>query len=352
MPVIAKLILAAGSRTLLGASAFLALASPLAAQNSIEEFYKGKQIRLVISSSAGGGYDRYGRLVGRYIGKYIPGNPAIIPSNMPGAGGLAATSYVYAVAPKDGTVIGAVAAGSALDKLIGEREKVNFDPLRINYIGSANSEVFTCLVREDSPIKSFAQSFDQELLLGSSGGTTRDKPVLLTNVLGAKIRLVAGYKGTNEISLAIERGEVQGLCGMGWTSIKSQKPDWFAEKKVRVLLQEATKGADDLNAQKVPLSVDFAKTPEQRAIMELVYAQGVFTRPFMVAPEVPSERVQVLRDAFMKALADPAAVEEAEKQKLEITAISGGDLQEMVRKLYAMDPAIHDKARAALGYGK
>ncbi len=352
MRVPTRPMLARVRNILLSLCAVIAMGPPVAAQTSVEEFYKGKQIRLVISSSAGGGYDRYGRLVARYIGKYIPGNPTLIPSNMPGAGGLAATSYVYAVAPKDGTVIGAVAAGSALDKLIGEREKVNFDPLRINYIGSANSEVFTCLVRDDSPIRSFSQSFDQELLLGSSGGTTRDMPVLLTSVLGAKIRLVAGYKGTNEISLAIERGEVQGLCGMGWTSIKSQKPDWFAEKKVRVLLQEATKGADDLNAQRVPLSIDFAKTPEQRAIMELVYAQGVFTRPFMVAPEVPTERVQALREAFMKALADPAAIEEAEKQKLEITAISGENLQEMVRKLYAMDPAIHDKARAALGYGK
>ena len=339
-------------RLLLCASALFVLAAPARAQSSGEEFYKGKQIRLIISSSPGGGYDRYARLVGRHIGKYIPGNPTIIPSNMPGAGGLTATSYIYSVAPKDGTAIGAVSAGSALDKLIGEREKVNFDPLRINYIGSANSEVFTCLVRADSPIKTFSQAFEQELLLGSSGGTTRDMPTLLINVLGARIRLVAGYKGTSEITLAIERGEVQGLCGMGWTSIKSQKPDWFANKTVRVLLQEATKGADDLNAEKVPLSVDFAKTPEQRAIMELVYAQGVFTRPFMAAPEVPAERVKMLRDAFMKALADPAAIEEAEKQKLEITAITGEDLQAMVRKLYAMDPAIHDKARAALGYGK
>ncbi len=343
----------AGSvRFLLCAGVLCGSPASVRAQNAVEDFYKGKQIRLIISSSPGGGYDRYGRLVGRYIGKYIPGNPAVIPSNMPGAGGIAAASYIYNVAPKDGTAIGAVSAGSALDKLIGDREHIKFDPLLINYIGSANSEVFTCLVRNDSPIKNFSQAFDQELLMGSSGGTTRDMPTLLINVLGAKIKLVAGYKGTNEITLAIERGEVQGLCGMGWTSIKSQKPDWFANNIVRVLLQEATKGADDLNAQKVPLSVDFAKTAEQRAIMELVYAQGVFTRPFMVAPEVPAGRVKILREAFMKALADPAAIEEAEKQKLEITAISGEDLQDMVRKLYAMDPAIHDKARAALGYGK
>lgn len=315
-----------------------------------EDFYKGKTLRVVVGSSAGGGYDRYGRLVARHIGKYIPGAPNVIVSNMPGAGGNVAAAYVYNVAPKDGTVMGAVAAGSALDKLIGDRSRIKFDPLKINYIGSANSEVFVCVVRSDSPFKTFEQAFTQELQIGSSGGTTRDMPMLLKNVLGAKIKLFSGYKGTNEMTLAVERGEIQGLCGFGWSSIRSQRPQWFETKFARVLLQEAITGDRELDAMGVPVSMKFARTEEQRAIMELVYAQGVFTRPFMAAPEAPADRVKILREAFVKALADPQAQEEAKKQRLVITTISGSDLQAMIQRLYAIDPQIHDKARAALEY--
>ena len=313
-----------------------ALPATVRAQDAVADFYRGKQINLVIAASAGGGYDLYGRLVARHIGKYIPGNPVIVPSNMPGAGGNTVSAYVANIAAKDGTVIGATQTGSLFDQLIGANPAlIKHDARLLKYVGSANSEVFTCLVNAQSPIKSFDELFEKEVILGTSGGTTRDMPAALKNILGAKLRFVHGYPGTREVGLAIEKNEVSGICGMGWTSIQSQRPEWFARKMVRVLVQESATGDPDLNKQGVPLSVSYAKSPEQRQMLELLYTQGVFTRPFIMAPETPPQRLAAIRDAFVKALKDPQAVAEAEKQKLVITIIPGAELEEMVRKVYA-----------------
>jgi len=320
-----------------------------AAADAVGDFYRGKQVNIVVGSTAGGGYDLYARLVGRHIGRFLPGNPNVVVSNMPGAGGNTSAAYVANVAAKDGTVIGAVQTGTLLDQLISANAaQIKHDARTLNYLGSANSEVFTCLVDATLPIKSFADLFERELIMGSSGGTTRDMPTALKNILGLKIKLVPGYGGTREIGMAIERKEVNGLCGMGWTSIQSQRPDWFEKNLVRVLVQESATGDAALNKQGVPLSVSFAKSAEQRQMLELLYSQGVFTRPFVMAPEVDKAKVAAFREAFMKALADPAAQQEAEKQKLEITAISGADLAAMVAKIYAQPPAVAQKLRAAL----
>jgi tripartite-type tricarboxylate transporter receptor subunit TctC len=328
---------------------FAAFGAGAAQADDLAAFYKGRTVSIIISSAAGGGYDMYGRLVARNIGKYLPGTPTVVASNMPGAGGNAAASHVANVAAKDGTVVGAVSAGSLLDQLISDKgDQIRHDARKLNYIGSANSEVFTCLVASKSPIQKFEDLYTQEIMLGSSGGTTRDMPLGLKHVLGAKIKLIAGYSGTRDVGLAIERGEVSGICGMGWTSIRSQRPEWFEKNLVRVLVQESSVGTADLNKQNVPLSVSFAKTPEQKAMLDLLYAQGVFTRPFVMAPEVDKAKVEAFRTAFMKALADPVAHQEAEKQKLEITAISGADLSAMVAKIYAQPPEIARKLRAAL----
>ncbi len=320
-----------------------------ATADPIADFYKGRQVTIIVGSTAGGGYDLYARLVGRHLGRFLPGNPNVIVTNMPGAGGNTSAAYVANVAAKDGTVIGAVQTGTLLDQLISANAaQIKHDARTLNYIGSANSEVFTCLVDASLPIKSFADLFEREIIFGSSGGTTRDMPVALKNILGARIKLVPGYGGTREIGMAIERKEVNGLCGMGWTSIQSQRPDWFEKKIVRVLVQESAIGDPALNQQGVPLSVAFAKDPEQRQMLELLYSQGVFTRPFVMAPEAPKERVAAIREAFVKALSDSQAQAEAEKQKLVITIINGQDLQEMVRKIYETPPATIEKLKRAL----
>ena len=319
------------------------------AQDPIADFYRGKQMTVVVGSSSGGGYDLYGRLVARFMSKHIPGNPNVVVQNMPGAAGNTSAAYVANVAAKDGTVIGAPQAGSLVDQLVSANAaQIKHDARTLNYLGSANSEVFTCLVKADSPIKTFDDVFSREVIFGSSGGTTRDMPMALKNLLGAKIRFVQGYAGTREVGMAMETGEVQGLCGMGWTSIQSQRPDWFEKKIVRVLVQESMGGDPGLNKDGVPLSVAYTKDPEKRQMFELLYSQGVFTRPFFVAPGVPKERVEALRTAFMKAMADPQAIAEAERQRLVITAISGADLETLVKKLYDIPKPVIDKLKTAL----
>ncbi len=319
------------------------------AQDAVADFYKGKQITLVVGSTAGGGYDLYGRLVARFIGKYIPGNPAVVVQNMPGASGNTSAGWVANIGAKDGTILGAPQAGSLVDQLVSQNSaQIKHDARTLNYIGSANSEVFTCLVRAESPVKTFEEIFTREVILGSSGGTTRDMPMALKNILGAKIKFVHGYAGTREVGMAVETGEVQGICGMGWTSIQSQRPDWFEKKIMRVLVQESISGDAELNAAKVPLTVSYAKDAEKLQMLELLYSQGVFTRPFVMAPEVPAARVDAVRAAFVKALADPQAVEEAAKQKLVISTIDGAALQAMVKKIYEIPAPVIAKLKAAL----
>jgi tripartite-type tricarboxylate transporter receptor subunit TctC len=329
----------------------LCIATPAVAQDSVEQFYRGKSINIYVGSSAGGGYDSYARIVGRYISKYIPGNPTIVPQNMPGAGGNKAAGYAYSVAPKDGTAIGAIFPGSILQPLIGDTA-VQHDPAKFIYLGSANSDVYTCVVRTDAPVKTFKDVLTREMIVGASneGGTSRDMPTVSNNVLGAKFRIVTGYAGTQEIALAVERNEVHGICGLGYTSLLTIRPDWVERGVVSILVQENVKGSAVLNQMGVPRTVDFAKTAEDRQVLELVYSQGVFGRPYVFPPGVPADRVAALRKAFMAALQDKELLAEAARMKLDIEAISGADVQSMVAKLFATPANIVDRAKQSLVY--
>ena len=321
------------------------------AQDSVEQFYRGKSITIYIGSSAGGGYDAYARALGRHMGKYIPGHPNIVPQNMPGAGGNKAAGYVYSVAPKDGTAIGALFPGGILAPLLNDTP-IQHDPSKFIFVGSANSDVYTCVAHVDSPIKSFKDVFTQEMIVGASneGGTTRDMPAMSNNILGTKFRIVTGYSGTREIALAVERKELHGLCGYGYTSLLTVTPRWVPDNIVRIIVQENAKGAPALNEQGVPRTVDFAKTPEDRQVMELVYSQAVIGRPYVLPAGVPAERVAALRKAFMAALADPALLAEAKKMKLDIEPMSGDEVQTMVGQLFAMPQRIVERAKQALVY--
>ncbi len=337
-------------RALASCALGLAISAGASAQESVESFYRGKTVTMVIGSSAGGGYDAYARLVGRHIGKHIPGRPNVIPSNMNGAGGNTASNYVFSIAPRDGTVIGASSPGSLLDPLISvEKSALKHEPLKFNYLGSANGEFFACILRNDAGLASFADVFQKEVIIGVSGGTTHDMPRALVNVLGAKLKLVAGYPGTREVMLAMDKNEVQGICGQGIANISWQRPDWFQSgSPVKVIVQESIHGDPELNRLGVPLALSFAKTPEQKQILEIVYAQGLFTRPYFMAPDVPAERVEAMRKAFAQLLTDTDFLAEAEKQKLIISPMSGVELEAMIRKIYATPPAIIEKVRSAI----
>jgi tripartite-type tricarboxylate transporter receptor subunit TctC len=332
------------------AIAGLLSAAPLAAaQDSPEAFFKGKQISVIVGSSPGGGYDTYARLLARHFGAAIPGNPTIVVQNMSGAGSNRAAGYIYSVAPKDGTAIGAVFPGAVLQPLLSD-VPVQHDPNKLVYLGSANSDVYVCYVRSDAAVKTFKDLFDKELIVGASnpGATTYDLPLLLNNILGTRFRIVTGYPGSREITIALDRGEVQAACGLGWTGIEVLHPDWFAEDKIRVLVQLSTKGHADLNKRGVPRAGDFARNDDERKVIELVLSQGIFGRPYVLPQGVPPDRVAALRKAFVTALNDKNLRTEADKMQFDVDPIGGEELQKLVSDLYATPPHLIERARQAL----
>ena len=228
-------------------AALLCLTASAAAQDAIADFYRGKTVRITVGSAVGGGFDGYARLVGRHFSKHIPGNPTVVVQNIPGAGSNKAASYVALQAPKDGTAIGAIQPGAVLQRLHSD-QALPHDPAKFTMLGSAATGVYLCLVRSDAPVKTFAETFANEVVIGTSGegASLRIMPVMLVNVLGVKLRLIGGYAGSNQILLAIERKEVHGMCGMSWSSISMQRGEWLRNGTLRPIVQEDLRGHPEL----------------------------------------------------------------------------------------------------------
>ena len=316
----------------------------MAAAQSPAEFYKGKTVELLIGYSAGGGYDVYGRLLARHMGKHIPGNPSIVPKNMTGAGSLKLANWLYNVAPKDGTAFGIIARGTGFDPLLG-RKGAQFDAEKFNWLGSMNNEVSVCVAWHTTGITRIEELFGKELTVGGTGPSadTDQFPRVTNGVLGTKFKVVAGYPGGNDVALAMERGEVQGRCGWSWSSVKSTHQNWLDEKKINVLLQLALTKHPEL--PDVPLVVDLAKTDEQRRILRIIFARQVMGRPFLAPPGVPRDRVEALRKAFDDTMKDKEFLAEAQKIDLEINPVSGEEVQKLVQEAY--DTPAEIKQRAA-----
>lgn len=338
------------TKVALCAAAIVVVPGVCGANEDVAAFYKGKSIRLIVGGAAGGGYDAYGRLIARFLAKYIPGNPTIVPSNMPGGGGSVAAAHLYNVAPKDGTVIAAVLPGTITDELLQNRTTAKFEPAKLVYLGSANSEVNMCYVRADTGVTSLRDLQTKEVVIGASteGGSTRDQPTVQKNLIGTRFKIVTGYPGTREIFLAIEKNEVSGICGIGLPSFMTIRPDWLKDGFMRIISQDNAKGDPKITASGVPLTVDFAKTPEDRQAMELVYSQQIFGRPYILPPGVPADRVAALRKAFVETLRDPELLAAAGTMKLDISPVAGDDLQKQVEKLYSAPPEIVERAKRAL----
>jgi tripartite-type tricarboxylate transporter receptor subunit TctC len=329
-----------------------ALAAPAMAQQDVAAFYKGKQIKMYIGFSPGGGYDLYARLVARHLGDHIPGRPAVVPLNMGGAGGGVLTSYLLNVAERDGTAIGAIAPGAITAPLMLERNL--YDPRPLIYVGSANSEELSCVVRSDAPVKTYQEVFSKELVIGGTApqDTTYDFPALQNSVLGTRFRIVTGYTGTSEINLAINKNEVQGLCGFARSSMLSMVPDWLPSGFAKMLVQESMEGRDELNKQGIPRTADFAKSAQDRAVLNFVYEQQKFGRPYALPPSVPADRVAALRTAFKETLQDKTLLAEAARSKVPIKLLSGEETQALVDAVFKTPPEIIDRAKKALGYSK
>ena len=311
------------------------------------EFYKGKTVDVMVGYTAGGGYDVYARMIARYIGKHIPGNPTVVVKNLEGAGSLRLANALYNQLPKDGTVFGTVARGAAFDPLLGNKA-AQFDASKFSWIGSANDEVSVCVAWHTSGITSIEQTFDKELVVGGTGPSadTDQFPRIVNGVLGTKMKIVPGYPGGNDVSLAMERGEVSGRCGWSWSSVISTRKEWYDSKKINVLVQMSLQKHPDL--PNVPLVLDLAKTPEQKQILTLVFARQALGRPFLAPPGVPADRLEALRKAFMDTMKDPEFLAEAAKAQLEVTPIDGIKVQQIVVDAYQVDPAIAKKTEELL----
>jgi tripartite-type tricarboxylate transporter receptor subunit TctC len=310
------------------------------------DFYKGRNLDLYIGYSTGGAYDLYARVIGRHMGAHIPGNPTLVPKNLEGAGSLRLANYLYRVAPQDGSAFGTIGRGIAFDPLlIGQGDA--FDAQKFSWIGSANNEVSVCVAMQGSGITKFEDLFTKELTVGGTGTSadTDQFPRVLNGVLGTHFKIVEGYPGGNDVLLAMERGEVKGRCGWSWSSVKSTRPAWLAEKKMSVLVQLSLTKHPEL--PDVPLVSDFAKTGEERQILKMVFARQVMGRPYLAPPNVPADRLATLRQAFMDTMSDKDFLAEAAKAELEVNPVSGADVEKLVKDVYATPADIVAKAKAA-----
>jgi tripartite-type tricarboxylate transporter receptor subunit TctC len=327
----------------------LSLAAPARAE-PVADFYRGRSVTLVIGYSAGGGYDAYGRVLARHLGRHIPGNPAIVAQNMPGAGSLRSANYLYNVAPKDGTVIGHFSRGMAMEPLIGT-SATQFDARKFTWLGSGTDEVSVCVTWHASRVKSWNDMLTIPFTVGGEG-TGSDPDIfsaVVRNVFGVKLKLVSGYPGTAEVALAIERGEVDGRCGWSWSSLKLTKPDWIAGKRVNLVAQLALNKSPEL--PDVPLIFDFATTERQRQILKLMLSRQSMARPFAAPPDLPEDRKAALRTAFDRTMADAEFLAEARQRGLEVNPVSGAEIDKLVSELYQTPADIVAELRAIISEG-
>ena len=313
-------------------------------------FYRGRNIDMLVASGPGGGYDAYARTIARFMGRFIPGGPNIIVRNMQGAGGKIATTYLQDIAAKDGSVILADQPGALVEPVLGDARSITYDARKFAYIGSAASFTTLCLIRSTSPIKTFAQLQTQEAIFGADnvGASTYDHALTMKNLAGAKIKVVTGYPGTNDLVLALQRNEIDGFCGYAWSSLMSRSPDLVTKKLVNLVVQFSLEPLDVATKAGVPEVWPFVKDADDRKALEVHAAVQVFGRPYLVSGAVPAERVAALRRAFEDTMKDSGFVAEMTKQSLDVSPISGNKVAELVARIYDMSPDVQAKARAAL----
>jgi tripartite-type tricarboxylate transporter receptor subunit TctC len=324
------------------ASAFLGLS--LTSAIAADDYFKGKTINLVIGGGAGDGYDIYSRFLIPYLTKHVPGNPRIIPQNMPGAGTLIAANYMYEVAPADGTAIGTVGGGTATAHLF-RTPGVRIDPRNYNWVGSMNSEIGLVLAWKDAPFRSFKDVQEREFVVGGSGPTSGNVvfPLVLSRVVGAKYKIISGYRSTGDIALAMERGEVQGTSSYHYSSMVTNKPNWIRDREVFPLAQLSL--IKHPLFPDVPNVQDLARNDEELQILSLIFARQSMGRPYMLPPKTPANVVKIMRTAFDAAMKDEDLKAEAQRRVLDLTLpMSGEEIHTLIDKLYAYPQTIIDKA--------
>jgi len=318
-----------------------------ACASGVEEFYKGKSISLIIGYSVGGGYDLYGRLLARHMGKYIPGRPSIVPQNLTGAGSLRAASFLYSAAAKDGSVFGTFGRTIATTPLLTPAS-AQFDSSKFTWLGSITNEVSMCVTWHTSPVKAWNDALEKQVTMGGEGtGADPDVYTLLyKNVFGAKWKLVAGYPGTNDTMLAMERGEVDGLCGLSWSTLISRHRPWLDDKKINIIIQAALKKQPELAG--VPLALDLTSDPEQIQMLKLFLTSQEMARPFAGAPGIPLDRKAALTDAFERTMHDADFLAEAAKLNMDVHPLEAKQIEQLIAEVYATPRSVVEKAAQAI----
>ena len=293
---------------------------------------------MIVASGAGGGYDTYARALVRYLPKYIPGNPSVVPKNVPGAGGLIAANTLYNSTAPDGLTFAALTNGAAMDPLFGETA-ARFDARKFNWIGSIGKLENICVTRKESPVTRIEQARTREITVAASGATGNSAimPKIVNRFLGTKFRVIGGYTEGSGVTLALERGEVDGVCGMSYSTLKTTHPDWFRDHRVNVILQIGLNRLKEL--PDVPSAIDLV-SGHDKEVLELILIRQEMGRPFAMPPGVPADRVAMLRRAFDSALKDRAFLSEAEKLSLEIDPLTGAQIESLLAKAYGAPKAV------------
>jgi tripartite-type tricarboxylate transporter receptor subunit TctC len=315
----------------------------------VEKHYTGQTIQFVVGATADSSYMRYARFIGRHMVKYIPGNPSISFKSMPGASSRKAARWMYNTAKKDGLTIAAVRPGIIMDPLVGASKNIDYDPQKFKYLGSAASSVFVCIGRKDAPATSFSQTLNRRMVMGASrfGGASRDTALALIKLTGAKFQLVESYENVDQAARGLEHSEVHGICGLAWSTFRTERAHLLKQKKVNILVQFAPVGNPALNKLGVPMVWDFVRTPDEKAAMELLVSSQEFGRPYIAPPRVPRKQVVALRIAFERTMKDLDFRADMRKANLPVSPTLGDDVQRLVTKLYKAPPRIVAKAKAA-----
>lgn len=310
-----------------------------------EDFYAGKNVDVIIGYSAGGGYDAYARLVARHMGKHIPGNPTLVPRNMPGGGGRVLAGYMSSVAPKDGTALATVDQSLPLQQALGD-PTVRFDTRAFNWIGTPVADNNTLVTWNTSGVKTVEEAKQKEVVMGATGeNTSAQYPRAMNFFLGTKFRVIVGYPGGNDINLAMERGEVGGRGSNNWPSWKSTRPDWLRDHKINILVQIGLKKDPEL--PDTPLLYELASNDQDRASLRLLSTPVAIGRPLFTTPGVPADRVAALRQAFDETMKDEGFVKDAKNENLDVSPESGAELQKIVGEILSTPkPAIDRLAQA------
>jgi tripartite-type tricarboxylate transporter receptor subunit TctC len=312
---------------------------------SVEQFYKTNQLIFLVGHDAGGGYDVYTRALARHMVKFIPGNPTIVVKTMPGAGGLKMINHLYSGAPRDGSTFGISDRGYVLEPVLGNKA-AQFDITKMSALGSIGKQTPACSLWHGARAKNLRDTFTLETIIGGTGpSATTVYPSILNNVLKTRFKIIAGYRGSGEIMLAMERGEAEGVC-LSWDTLKTLKPDWVAEGKLKPIVQMSLQRIAEL--KDVPTASEFAATDPDRQMLALYFGPNEIGRPYMGPPEVPAERLQALRGAFDATMKDPAYLEEAKSQKMDVDPMTGEEMEKLLKTIYASPPELVQRLKTAI----